>query len=171
VLEPERPLEPPVAEQLRVVGRAHQALAALGGVLHGLLHQPHEVGGLQADLLGGNLGVVHLLGAEVMRGVGDAPEAQAAGVVVLVELQVIVVARVAGVPAPDLKRRARIADERHRRAGPAARGDAVGRDRFALTAAGTGSPDRLAQLDVVFIEEDRLPGGNQVRVGHEVPRL
>src|SRR6185436_126813 len=105
----ERPLEPPVAEQLGVVRRAYEGLTAVAGLVDRLPDHVHEVGRLQADLLGCDLGVVDLLGAEVARMIGDLPEAQAPGEMLLVELEEVEVARVAVLTAPHLQGGARIA--------------------------------------------------------------
>jgi hypothetical protein len=69
---------------------------------------------LEADLLRRHLRVVDHLGAEVALVVGDAPEPQAAGEVLLVELEIGEVARIAVLTAPHLQRCPRVAEERDR---------------------------------------------------------
>src|SRR5205807_2720195 len=80
-----------------------------------------------------------LLVGQVALRVGDPPEAQAAGEMGLMEVEVPLVARVADVPAPDLQGGLGVAHERGRLAGAAPRGGPVG---------GVGRPLR-APVEVV----------------------
>jgi hypothetical protein len=92
------------------------------------------MGRLQTRLLGRDLGVVHRLGAQVALVVGDPPEPEAPGEVLLVKLQVRVVAGVPVLAAPHLEGGPRIAEERDRLALAAPRGypvGAIGRARLA----------------------------------------
>src|SRR6059036_3733208 len=75
VLEPERALEPPVTEELRVVGRADERWALGGGLGERGRHELDEVTGLEADLLDGERRLILELAAEVAGVVRDAPEA------------------------------------------------------------------------------------------------
>src|SRR5437867_3597637 len=127
LLEPERALEPPVAEELGVVGRADDGRPGGAGRGERGRHELDEVAGLEAHLLRGERGVVGDLAAEVAGAVRDAPEAQPAGEVLLVELEVRVVPRIAVLAAPDLEGGLRVAEEGDRRPGAATRRDAIGR--------------------------------------------
>jgi hypothetical protein len=80
----------------------------------GVLDQVDEVGRLQANLLGGDLGVVHRLGAEVSLVVGDPPKSQAPWEMLLVKLQVRVLAGIPVLAAPHLQSGPRVAEERDR---------------------------------------------------------
>ena len=171
VLEPERPLEPPVAEELRVVGRAHDGGPGRARLAERRLHELDEVPRLERHLLRGHVGVVDLLAAEVAGVVGDAPEAQAAGEVLLVELEICCVPGVAVLAAPDLERRLRVAEERHRAAGAAARRHAVGQVRRAPPGPGHGRGGLArpqAERHEVAVEEDGVARGDQVGVGDEI---
>src|SRR3989449_2893465 len=97
--------------------------------------------------------------------VGDAPEAQAAREVLLVELEIGVLAGITLVAAPHLQRRLGIADEGDGRAVAAARGDAVrrvGRARLVDGDGRRGLGHLLARRNVVAIEEDGRAGGHEV---------
>src|SRR5207249_5803961 len=133
VLEPQWTLEPPVTEELRVVGRADEG-RSLASPRQGVQHQVDEVGSLEADLLGRSVRVVDRLGAEVTLVVGDSPEPQSALKVLLVELQIGVVARVAVLAAPYLERGPGVPEEGDGLAMATPRGDLirkVGRPRLA----------------------------------------
>src|SRR5262249_60405972 len=121
-LASKRRCDPPVAEQPGIVRRADDRRPALGlrGRLRGFAHQTYEVTGLQRRLLRRELGIVGDLRAEVAATVGDAPEAQATGEVLFVELEIRVLAGITMIAAPHLQRRARIADKRDGRAVAAA---------------------------------------------------
>jgi hypothetical protein len=111
-LEPDRPLEPPVAEQLGVERRADDAAAH--AVEPG--DQAHEVLGLLVRPFAGVVRPVDELVADVGGLAGDPPEAQPGGPMTLVEVEEGAVARIAALARPDLRRRACVAQERRHRA-------------------------------------------------------
>ena len=101
--EPEGALEPPVAEELGVEGRAEDGGdGVVEAGLESLVDEMDEVGGVGFGALGGFLRVVGLLVAHVDLGAGDAPVAMTAGPAFFVEVEVDAVAGVAGVAGPDL---------------------------------------------------------------------
>jgi len=102
--EPEGALEPPVAEELGVEGRAEDGRdGVVEAGLERLVDEMDEVGGVRFDALGGLLRVVGLLVSHADFGAGDAPVAMTAGPAFLVEVEVDAVAGVAGVSGPDLE--------------------------------------------------------------------
>src|SRR5207249_8954837 len=109
-LEPQGPLEPPVTKELGVVGRADEG-RSLARAREGVHYQVDEVARLEADLLDGGLRVVDRLGPEVALVVGDPPEPEPPGEVLLVELEVGVVPGVTLLAAPHLHRGPRVAEE------------------------------------------------------------
>ncbi|PYN33290.1 MAG: hypothetical protein DME01_19215 [Candidatus Rokuibacteriota bacterium] len=160
-----------MTEELRVVGRADEG-RSLASPRQGVQHQVDEVGSLEADLLGRSVRVVDRLGAEVTLVVGDSPEPQSTRKVLLVELQIGVVARVAVLAAPYLERGPGVPEEGDGLAMATPRGDLirkVGRPRLACR----HRRGRLA-LDLPFegkklaVEEERLAGRDQMGIGDEV---
>src|SRR3989454_1181796 len=124
-----RPLEPPVPEQLGIERRHDDGVSpplAVCTLLHrDAFEQLREVRGVTPRPLERGRRLVGALRAEVHVGTADAPQLEAARPADLMELQVPFVAGVAVVPAPDLRRGARVPHQR--RDGPArpAAGDAV----------------------------------------------
>src|SRR5207302_3742401 len=109
--------------------------------------------------------------AEVAGVVGDAPEAQPAGEMLLVELEVRVVPRVAVRAAPDLERGLRVAEDRDRRPAAAARRDSirrVGRARLGPRHRRGGLVASRPERYEVAVQEDGIAGRHEVRVRHEV---
>jgi hypothetical protein len=131
-----------------------------------------EVIRLEADLLGGRVRIVDRLGAEVAQVVGDPPEPEPSREVLLVELEIHVVARIAVLAAPHLQGGPGVAEERHGLAVASPRGDRVRKVRRpCLTrrhALGGLALGVLLQWKEVTIEEDRLAGRDQVGIGHEI---
>src|SRR5256884_1274676 len=102
--------------------------------------------------------------------VRDAPEAQPAGEVLLVELEVRVVPRIAVRAAPDLERGLRVAEERDRRPAAAARRDPirrVGRARLGPRHRRGGLVASRLERHEVAVEKDGIAGRDEVRVRHE----
>ena len=164
-----------MAEQLRVVGAAGDArrLHPVGGSRQDVAQQAHEVVGVGSRALRRAGGVVEQLGAEVGARRGHAPVAQSAREVLLVELHVPPIARVARVAAPDLHRRLGIAHEGHGLPVSSARGHHVG-----PVGAAVAFEVRLERLGeraqggvVVAIRRQRAASPRQVHVGDEEPEL
>src|SRR5579875_1769528 len=99
-----------------------------------------EVRGVLADALEGSLGEVGLLGADFDVVAGDAPVAMTAGPALFVEVEIVLVAGVAGVSGPDLGSGTGVARED---------GDRV---RFFGVAA-VGAIDEIGLVEAAGVEE------------------
>jgi hypothetical protein len=108
--EPLDALEPPVPEELGVERRAEDGR---NGVIEAgredLVDEIDEVRGVLADTRRGDRGNVGLLVSHVHTGTGDAPVAMTAGPALLVEVEIVLVAGIAGVAGPDLQTGAGVA--------------------------------------------------------------
>ena len=171
--EPDRALEPPVAEELGVVGRGHDRLTVDAFAGEGVGDQLHEVIGVRLHLFHRGPRLVHLLLSEIAARVRDAPEPEAAGEVLLVEFEIVVLTGIAVLAAPDLHSGLRIAEERHRRAGAPARGDPrrqIEGSRLLGRLAFVRQRLRAERLErqIVPVEEEGQAAGDQVRVRDEV---
>ena len=110
--EPEGAFEPPVAEEFGVEGSAEDGRDCLVEAgFEGFVDEIDEVGGVRFGALGGLLRVIGLLVAHVDVGAGDAPVAVTAGPAFFVEVEVDLVAGVAGFAGPDLEAGAGVAGE------------------------------------------------------------
>src|SRR2546426_1939149 len=124
-----RPLEPPVPEQLGIERRHDDGVSPPPTVCtlfhRDALEQLREVRGVTPRPLERGRRLVGALRAQVHVSAADAPQLETARPADLMELEVPFVAGVAVVPAPDLRRGARVPHQR--RDGPArpATGDAV----------------------------------------------
>ena len=101
--KPERSLEPPVAEEFGVKGRAEDGRCGLGEAgLECVVHERDKVRGVALDAGLGVMRVVGFLAFHVDVRAGDAPVAMAARPAFLVEVAVVAVAGIAEVAGPDL---------------------------------------------------------------------
>ena len=104
------PFEPPVAEQLGVEGRAeHRRDRGVEAGPSVCMDQVDEVAGVLLDPLRGLMRPVDQLLAHVDPRAGDLPVAMATGKTLLVEVEIVGVAGIAGVSRPHLQAGAGIA--------------------------------------------------------------
>ena len=113
MIEPARSFEPPMAEQLRIEGRADQALPA--GLCVMLVdngsREADEVLRVLPDPAFDDARIVNFLVRQVGLAVSHAPVPVSAGEFLLVKIEVMAVARIPVLPAPDLQTGARIPRE------------------------------------------------------------
>src|SRR5881296_1487229 len=121
--------------------------------------------------------VVGALGAEVYVSAAHPPQLEAARPADLVELEIRFVARVAVVPAPDLRRGAGVAHERRDRAARATARDPVGAIRRPRHLASPVRGRRVVPLRVeplhaqgdILVRAERAAGAGEMSVGEEEP--
>src|SRR5207245_11469515 len=177
-----RPLEPPVPEQLGIERRHDNGVSlAVCTLFHrDALEQLREVRGVPPCPLERGRRLVGALRAQVHVSAADAPQLETARPADLMELEVPFVAGVAVVPAPDLRRGARVPHQR--RDGPArpATGDAVPSIRRAygpLPARRWGGGCGVVPLRVEPLHAQRniavgaewAAGVGEMSVGEEIP--
>ena len=136
MLQPHGPLIPPVSEELGVERRGKDGRVVFAqAILKRRLHDGHEVLGVVSGTGGRALRAVGCLEGEIGLGMGDLPVTVAAGPALLMEVEVVAVAGIALVAAPDLETGFGVTRE--------------GRDRMS---AGKGS------IDVIGVVVSAAPG-------------